>query len=253
MRYPGRWLAVVALFALVACESAPTFPASPAIPLQAGMEANFSSSGSVVVNEATVSHYQAPNGDEFVSFSDMDGNWYRMEALYDSYGRMREFRTWVNGVHLGTDNPVWSGMERLQHHTSNATYWATTSASGYPIAQGLTGGGGGGGGDECPPSGCDNMESRGWDNESLAGEDGAFYIYNPCSEQWKNYGVASAEMIFSQVAFGGAILVSTTPAAPAAPWLVGSTLGLFATSAVKWHFALRDLDRCLKPHRYNDQ
>ncbi|CAN5689625.1 hypothetical protein BH23GEM8_BH23GEM8_20360 [soil metagenome] len=252
MHHPGRRLATAALLALVACESAPTFPDSPAIPLETRTEATFSTSGSVVVNEATVSHYQAPNGDEFVTFSDTEGNWYRMEALYDSYGRMREFRTWVNGEHLGTDNPSWSGMERLQHFTTNGTYWTTTSASAYPIAQGLTSGGGGG--EECPPNGCDNMESRSWDNENLVGENGPMYIYNPCSEQWRTFGLATAEMIFSQVAFGGAILASSHPiGAPGAPWMVGSTMGYLATSAIRWHFSTRSLDRCLKPWRYNDQ
>jgi hypothetical protein len=249
----GQLLTAVALLSLVGCESAPTFPDAPAVPLQNPTAPTFSSSGSVIVNEATVSHYQAPNGDEFVSFADTEGNWYRMEALYDSYGRLREFSTWVNGMHLGTDNPTWSGMDRLQHHTSNASYWATTTATASPIDHGMTGGGGGGG-DECFPNGCDNMESRGSNIESMAGEDGAFYIYNPCSEQWRNYGLATAEMIFSQVAFGGAILASAHPmGAPAAPWMIGSTMGFLATSAIRWNLSIRALDRCVSPWRYNDQ
>lgn len=77
---------------------------------------------------------------EIVSFSDLDGNDYRIEGRYDSSGRLSELKSFLNDTLLGIDRPTWSGTNLTgnRNESSNGA-WVEANATFQPIAWGGVG------------------------------------------------------------------------------------------------------------------
>jgi|GEM_PF-5951616 len=228
---------------LAACDrSTPIEPVAEPITSPPNRPAFSYSTGTVQVVESSVSHTKV-GYNEYVSFADVDGNRYYMEALYDDFGRLQVFKAYVNGEFVGEDHPSWSGMQRTGHSSGNFSYWATSTPDQQLTNWGIAGdsnggageGGDGGGGGGCTPETCDNMLASSQDN----------YLYDSCRQQFANFGWESVGLWSTYVALGGAVLTAEG-SGPAAPWLIGSALGAMGYQARNWYRAMRELDTCVR-------
>lgn len=193
------------------------------------MRPSFSySGGEVQVDESTVSH-SVTDQSETASFADTEGNWYRLEAYWDSEGRLVEFKAFFNGEYVGRDNPRWSGMQRMEHlSTSSPGHWASSTADHQLIDAGTAGSGGGGGG-------------GGSELLSCPDEDGVM-SHSSCSQQLSNYGWESVGLVSTYVFFGAAALSS----GPGAGFMVMGSLGALAYQTRNWYRSIKELDACVR-------
>jgi hypothetical protein len=203
--------------------------------------------GSVEIVEST--HRQWSEGNtQLVTFADGEGNWYRMEADYDSQGRLTEYRTFFNGAFVGRANPTWSGTDQTRSTALGADGdWVEANADGELIAtswestgcendyQFQVDCGVDGGGYVASATPCDDEDSGGCSDT----------IQVACSNELSNYAWQSLGLVSGVAAVGAGALAT----GPAAPFALGSSVGFLAVQTRNWYVATRALDVCRKRNR----